>query len=496
MARKLKTTRSRTRGRRPGATATRLRAAPTGREPVRVAPADQIRNTVLEVVGGTPLVRLHRVTRDVRADVVVKLEYLNPGGSVKDRIGPAILDDAERRGLLTPGGTIVEATSGNTGVGLAIAAAVRGYRTIFVMPDKMSEEKIRLLRAFGARVIITPTAVAPEDPRSYYQVSRRISEETANSYYANQYANPANPQAHYRTTGPEIWHQAGGRVDVLVATMGTGGTISGVGKFLKEQSPTVRVVGVDPVGSVFYEYFRTGKMPRPVTYKVEGIGEDFLPETMDFSVVDEVVQVADREAFLMTRRLVREEGLFCGGSSGAAVAGAVKYLRTLPDGGAGLRVVVILPDSGSRYLSKVFSDDWMREHGFLELALGNVGDLVRAKAIPLVTARRTDAVSEVIAKMKADDVSQLPVLEDGKLVGMISEVDLLTYLLDGTHRPTDPIQPIIDPAPPAVAPDSPIEALAEVFLSTNAAVVVDHGAVVGIVTKIDVIDHLAKRLTR
>jgi len=436
------------------------------------------------------------VTRDVRADVVVKLEYLNPGGSVKDRIGPAILDDAERRGLLTPGGTSVEATSGNTGVGLAIAAAIRGYRTIFVMPDKMSDEKIRLLRAFGARVIITPTAVAPEDPRSYYEVSRRIAEETPNSYYANQYANPANPQAHYRTTGPEIWRQAGGRVDVLVATMGTGGTISGVGKFLKEKSPTTRVVGIDPVGSVFYEYFRTGQMPQPVTYKVEGIGEDFLPKTMDFSVVDEVVQVTDREAFLMTRRLVREEGLFCGGSSGAAVAGAVKYLRTLPEGGAGLRVVVILPDSGSRYLSKVFSDDWMREHGFLELELGTIGDLVRAKAIPLVTARRTDAISEVIAKMKEDDVSQLPVLEDGKLVGMISEVDLLTYLLDGTHRPSDPIQPIIDPAPPALAPDSPIETLAEIFLSTNAAVVVDHGAVVGIVTKIDVIDHLAKRLTR
>jgi cystathionine beta-synthase len=390
----------------------------------------------------------------------------------------------------------VEATSGNTGVGLAIAAAVRGYRTIFVMPDKMSDEKIRLLRAFGARVIITPTAVAPEDPRSYYQVSRRIADETPNSYYANQYANPANPQAHYRTTGPEIWQQAGGRIDVLVATMGTGGTISGAGRYLKEQQPGVRVVGVDPIGSVFYEYFKTGQMPQPRTYKVEGIGEDFLPQTMDFSVVDEVVQVTDRESFLMTRRLVREEGLFCGGSSGAAVAGAVKYLRTLPDRGAGLRVVVILPDSGSRYLSKVFSDDWMREHGFLEMELGTVGDLVRAKAIPLVTARRTDAVSAVIAKMKDDDVSQLPVLDDGTLVGMISEVDLLTYLLDGTHRPSDPIQSIIDPAPPAVAPDTPVEALADVFLSANAAVVVDRGTAVGIVTKIDVIDHLAKHLTR
>lgn len=466
------------------------------RRPAPPAAPGELYDTVLEAIGRTPLVRLHKITRGVRAEVAAKLEYLNPGGSVKDRIGPTMIEDAERRGLLRPGGTIVEATSGNTGVGLAIAAAVRGYRTIFVMPDKMSDEKIRLLRAFGARVIITPTAVAPEDPRSYYSVSRRIAEETPNSFYANQYANPANPQAHYHTTGPEIWRQTGERVDVLVASMGTGGTISGAGKFLKERNPGLRVIGVDPVGSVFFEYFKTGRLPEARTYKVEGIGEDFLPQTMDFSVVDDVVQVTDREAFVMTRRLVREEGLFCGGSSGAAAAGALKYLRALPESGAGLRVVVILPDSGSRYLSKIFSDDWMREHGFLEMELGTVGDLVRSKAIPLVAAKRTDAVSEVIAKMKQYDVSQLPVLENERLVGMIGEVDLLTYLLDGSHRPTDPIQPIIDPAPPVVGPDSPVDGLADIFLSANAAVVVDHGAVVGIVTKIDVIDHLAKRLGR
>lgn len=464
--------------------------------PAMAGGAEEIADSVLDVMGGTPLVRLHKVTRGVRGEVVAKLEFLNPGGSVKDRIGPAMIEEAERSGQLRPGGTIVEATSGNTGVGLAIAAAVRGYKTIFVMPDKMSDEKIRLLRAFGARVVITPTAVAPEDPRSYYSVSRRIAEETPNSYYANQYANPANPDAHYRATGPEIWAQTGGRVDLFIAAMGTGGTISGAGRYLKEQNPRLQVVGVDPVGSVFSEYFRTGRLPEPHTYKVEGIGEDFLPKTMDFSVVDEVVSVSDRESFLTTRRLVREEGIFCGGSSGTAVAGAIKYLRTLPELGAGLRAVVILPDSGSRYLSKVFSDDWMREHGFLEVEFGTVGDLVRGKAIHLVTATRRDAVSEVIAKMKEYDVSQLPVLDDGRLVGMISEVDLLTYLLEGSHRASDPIEPIIDPGPPVVDPETPVDTLADVFLAANAAVVVDHGAVTGIVTKIDVIDHLAKRLAR
>jgi cystathionine beta-synthase len=457
---------------------------------------EQIFESVLDVVGKTPMVRLRRVVRGVRADVVAKLEYLNPGGSVKDRIGITMIDEAERAGRLRPGGTIVEATSGNTGVGLAIAAAIRGYRTIFVMPDKMSDEKIRLLRAFGARVVITPTAVAPDDPRSYYSVSRRIAEQTPNSFYANQYANQANPRAHYETTGPEIWDQTGGKIDLLVAGMGTGGTISGAGRYLKERSPGLRILGADPIGSVYYEYFSTGRLPEARTYKVEGIGEDFLPETMDLSIVDEIVQVTDGESFAMTRRLVREEGIFCGGSSGTAVAGALKYLRAQPDAGAGLRAVVILPDSGSRYLSKIFSDDWMREHGFLDIELGAVGDLVRGKQTSLVTAVRTDPVIDVIAKMKEYDVSQLPVLDGGRLMGMISEVDLLNYLLEGSHRASDPIEPIVDPVPPVVAPDTPLDALADVFVSANAAVIVDHGKVVGIVTKIDMIDHLAKRLGR
>lgn len=464
--------------------------------PSERAASETIHGSVLDIIGNTPLVRLHRVVRAVRADVVAKLEFLNPGGSVKDRIGIAMIADAERRGALHPGGTIVEATSGNTGVGLAIAAAVRGYHTVFVMPDKMSEEKIRLLRAFGARVVITPTAVAPEDPRSYYSVSRRIADETPGAFYAGQYHNPINPQAHYETTGPELWRQTGGRLDVLVAGMGTGGTISGAGRYLKERNPGTIVVGADPVGSVYAEYFKTRVLPEAHTYKVEGIGEDFLPSTMDFSVVDQVIPVTDREAFLMTRRLVREEGLFCGGSSGTAVAAALKYLRARPDLGEGLRVVVILPDAGSRYLSKVFSDDWMREHGFLEKEMGVVADLLAAKGGEVIVATPADSVREVIARMKSYDISQLPVLEGGSLVGLVGEVALLRYLLEGDHGTDDPIAPLIEPAPPVVTPETPVAELADLFTTANAVVVISHGAVAGIVTKIDLIDHLARRVGR
>ncbi len=463
---------------------------------VQTRAGERIHDSILEVVGRTPLVRLHRVTRGVRADVVAKLEFLNPGGSVKDRIGVRMVAAAEARGTLRPGATIIEATSGNTGMGLALVAAVRGYRCIFVMPDKMSQEKIRLLRAFGARVVITPTAVAPEDPRSYYSVSRRLAEETAQAWYADQYHNPDNPAAHYETTGPEIWEDSGGRVDILICGMGTGGTISGAGRFLKERNPQVKVVGVDPVGSVFSHYFRSGRLGEAHTYKVEGIGEDFLPGTMDFSVVDEVVQVTDRESFLMTRRLVREEGLFCGGSSGSAVAGALRYLRGLPDHGEGKRAVVILPDSGFRYLSKVFDDDWMRENGYLEAELGTVADLLRVKGLPLITATPDEQVRAVISKMKQYDVSQLPVVADGGLVGMVSEVDLLSYLLEGGHSLDDPITLLVNPSAPVVTPETPVGDLAEIFLGANAAVVIDRGRVVGIVTKIDVIDHLARVLGR
>jgi cystathionine beta-synthase len=454
--------------------------------------ATDINETILDAIGNTPLVRLHKIARGVRPALLAKVEFLNPGGSVKDRIGIGMIDTAEREGKLKPGGTIVEGTSGNTGVGLAIAAAIKGYKTIFVMPDKMSEEKIRLLRAFGARVVITPTDVMPDDPRSYYSVSRRLAEETPNAILAGQYWNPANPEAHYRSTGPELWRQTNGRISAFVAGMGTGGTISGTGRFLKEQNPDIKIVGVDPVGSLYTHYFETGELGEAHSYKVEGVGEDFLPTTMNFGVVDDVVQVTDKESFLMTRRLVREEGLFGGGSCGLAMAGALKWLR---GNGAGLgeddMVVVLLPDSGSRYLSKIFDDTWMRENGFLQPS--TVGDLLSGRGREVITATEETSIEAAIRQMKTHAISQLPVLDDdGSLHGIIGEGDLLDYLISGGAM-DHTIADLHAHEVATVDPDMPLDELSALFGRNQAAVVVKDGEVAGIVTKIDVIDFLASR---
>jgi cystathionine beta-synthase len=451
-----------------------------------------IKDTIIEAIGNTPMVRLHKTVRGLRPELLAKVEFLNPGGSVKDRIGLGMIEAAEREGRLRPGGTIVEGTSGNTGVGLAIAAALKGYKTIFVMPDKMSDDKIRLLRAYGARVVITPTAVEPDDPRSYYSVSRRLSEETPNAILAGQYWNPANPEAHYRSTGPEIWRQTGGRVSAFIAGMGTGGTISGVGRYLKEQNPDVKIVGADPIGSLLHHYFHTRELGPVNGYKVEGVGEDFLPTTLDFDVIDDTVQVTDREAFSMTRRLVREEGLFCGGSSGLAMAGALKWLR---NGGSHLGeddiVVVLLPDSGSRYLSKVFDDNWMRENGFLEQA--TVGDLLTNRDSELITASEDTSVEAAIRQMKTHGISQLPVLDsNGQLHGIIGESDLLDYLISGGAM-EHTIADLHAHEVTTVDPDMPLDELTMILGRSQAAVVVRDGVLAGIVTKIDMIDFLARR---
>lgn len=318
---------------------------------------------ILQAIGRTPMVRLNHVTEGLEATVLAKLEFLNPGGSAKDRIALAMIEEAEKAGRLAPGGTVVESTSGNTGMGLAMVSAVKGYRSIFTIPDKMSQEKIDALRAFGAETIVTPTKVAPEDPRSYYSVARRMAQERPNAVYIDQLNNPANTDAHYRTTGPEIWEQTEGKVTHFVAGAGTGGTISGTAKYLKQVNPSVKVIAADPEGSVYRSYFKTGKPSEPHSYFVEGVGEDLVCSNVHFEYFDDVIQFDDKEAFLMARRMAREEGIFVGGSSGGAVQVALEVAKDL---GPEAVVVVILPDGGSKYLSKVFNDQWMREHGFLD----------------------------------------------------------------------------------------------------------------------------------
>lgn len=447
---------------------------------------------ILKAIGNTPIVKLNRVTQGIAADIYVKCEYLNPGGSHKDRVAANMIRRAEAEGL-KPGGTIVEATSGNTGAALAMHAAVKGYKCVFVMPDKMSAEKIAALRAFGAKVVVCPTAVEPEDPRSYYQVAKRIANETPNCFYANQYHNPANPEAHYVSTGPEIWEQCGEDLDVFVAGLGTGGTITGTGRYLKEKNPKIKLVGVDPVGSLYYDYVKTGQVTTPFTYKVEGIGEDFFPSTIDLKILDEVIRVNDKECFHMTRELVRQEGIYVGGSAGAAVIGAIKYAQMT---GKKENILVLLPDSAQKYLSKIFNDDWMRENGFLEedeAGLGIVRDLLARKPGKLVSAKPTDKVRDVIGTLKSHGISQLPVLEGTKLRGVIAEIDLLRHLVSGEGNLDSVIEPLIEGDYATVTPETKVELVQGLLTDAKVALVTEREEVVGIVTKIDLIDYLAER---
>ncbi len=446
---------------------------------------------VLSAIGNTPIIKLNRLGADLPASIYVKCEFMNPAGSMKDRMVMRILDSAEKRGELKAGGTIIEATSGNTGAAIAMISAIRGYKCIFVMPDKMAAEKIQSLKAYGAKVVVCPTAVEPDDPRSYYQVAKRLANETPNSFYANQYHNLDNPEGHYHSTGPEIWEQTKGEVDVLVAGMGTGGTVSGTGRFLKEKKPTLQIVGVDPVGSLYYDYVKSGRVTKPFTYKVEGIGEDFFPSTMNLKILDEIIRVDDKECFTTTRDLVRLEGLYVGGSCGAAVAGALKYAAQTQKKE---NILVILPDSAGKYLSKIFNDDWMRENGFLEnTGLGVVADLLKTKSEEIITAQPSDRVRDVIARMKAHGISQLPVVQDGKLVGAVAEVDLLRYLVSGEHSLDSAVGALAESDYATVSPRTSIENLQGLLNDARMAIVTDGATIAGVVTKIDMIDFLARR---
>ena len=449
---------------------------------------------ITKAVGHTPIVRLNRVTEGIESDIYVKCEYLNPGGSHKDRVGLNMIKDAEAAGL-KPGGTIVEATSGNTGAALAMIAAIKGYKCVFVMPDKMSAEKVSNLRAFGARVVMCPTAVDADDPRSYYKVSRRLADEIPGSFYANQYHNPANPEAHYLWTGPEIWKQTKGDFDVFVAGMGTGGTVSGCGKFLREKMPNIKILGVDPVGSLYYDFVKTQRITKAFSYKVEGIGEDFFPSTMNLNIIDEIFRVDDKECFLMTRDLVRLEGLFVGGSGGAAVAGAIKYAK---QSGKKENILVLMPDGASKYISKIFNDDWMRENGFLEdeKGLGVVRDLLAGKPVgPVVSVDARETVRDVIDTLKKHGISQVPVLSGNKLRGMVQEVDLLRLLVKGSGTLDSPITDLIESDYATVTLSTKVELLKSVLSDTKIALVMERDTVVGVVTKIDLIDFLARKAT-
>ncbi len=446
---------------------------------------------VLKAIGNTPLVKLNKLVGPNDATVLVKLEFMNPGGSIKDRMAVHIIEKAEKAGLLKPGGTIVENTSGNTGFGVAMVAAVKGYKCIFTMPDKMSQEKINALKAMGAEVVVTPTNVPAEDPRSYYETSKRIARETPGSFMLNQYHNKDNIEAHYLSTGAEIWQQTEGELDYFVAGLGTGGTMSGAGKYLKEKKPALRNVGVDPVGSIYAEYFRTGKIGTPHSYKVEGIGEDMLCGAMDFSVLDDVRQVDDKQCFLAARRLAREEGIFAGGSSGGSVHVACELAREV---GKGKVIVCVLTDGGRPYISKFYNDEWMKDLGFLEPknGPGTVRDLITRTQPKVISAQKGERIQAVTDRMKQHGISQMPVNDaNGNVVGMIHEIDLLNAMLAGKVKAADAVDALIAPLQGVVAPDTQLLKLKDVFADDNVAVVKEGAKVTAIITKIDVIEYLS-----
>lgn len=449
-------------------------------------------NNVLEAIGNTPIVKLDKNFTGVDSEIYVKLEYLNPGGSIKDRIGTYILDMAKKNGLLKPGGTIIEGTSGNTGVGLAMWAALNGYKCIFVLADKQSKEKIDNLRAFGAKVVVCPTNVEPEDPRSYYSVSKRLSETIPNSYYVNQYENLWNRETHFHTTGPEIFKQTNGEFDVFMAGVGTGGTISGTAEYLKSVMPNVKVVGIDCEGSIVAHYAKTGEMIPAHSYVLEGLGEDFIPGNYNFDVIDDWVMIGDKESFLMTRRLLTKQGIYAGGSSGGAVVGAIKYAKTLTEP---KKILVILPDSGNRYSSKIFNDDWMSDNGYKESAFNiqikEVLKMLNKENEKLITINDKATIGQAISEMNRMGISQIPVMNGDQIKGIIQEKDLLKPLYEGEFASNDSISLVTSNAFEIIDQEELLSKVTSSLLAKQTVIVLEKDKVKNLLTNIDILKFIS-----
>lgn len=446
-------------------------------------------NSILELFGKTPLVKLNHITKDIKAGVFAKMESMNPGASVKDRIGLAMIEDAEKRGLLKPDGTIIEATSGNTGIGLALTSAVKGYKCIFTMTEKVSVEKRRYLQALGADVVICPMTAKHDTPENYVNVAKRINAETPNSLFIYQYNNPSNPDAHYHTTGPELWEQTQGRITHFVGSLGTGGTVSGTGRFLKEKNPNIKIIAADPYGSIFKTYKESGIMTEGTPYLVEGIGQDMLPENVHFKYIDEIINITDKDSFHLSRRLGREEGIFCGGSTGTNLAAALRVAKDLDENGV---VVFVVCDTGERYLSKHHSDEWMREKRLLEKDKTTIGVVFQTKlsgGLPnMISASANETIGEALARLEQYNVSQIPVLDENRSVGSLTEADLMSMIIDDPATIERKVSEVMGKPYPVIDESEDIRHGIQYLKESPAILVSQYGRLIGILTRYDVLD--------